>query len=201
MNLLDTERSTRRLEGLGHRLAAEVELAGVVGREVILRDLLKAEHENFDFVLMDCGPSLGVLTLNALAASGLPAGRLDLEITESVIITHPDKAVATLAKMKDKKFDLTTIDESILSTLLAKPSYGSSMPLADLAEEGAQGKGIAAEDDEDRRRETFRDLAMMQRLDWSENHKKPNLSLVIAFTFPRDIPFVPKKGVNFTCLV
>ena len=48
--------------------AAEVELAGVVGREVILREAL-ANDENFDFLLTDCGPSLGVLTLNALAAS------------------------------------------------------------------------------------------------------------------------------------
>jgi chromosome partitioning protein len=48
--------------------AAEVELAGVVGREVILRDLLAAD-EPFDFVLMDCAPSLGVLTLNALCGA------------------------------------------------------------------------------------------------------------------------------------
>jgi chromosome partitioning protein len=48
--------------------AAEVELAGVVGREVILRDLL-SQDEAFDFVIMDCAPSLGVLTLNALAAA------------------------------------------------------------------------------------------------------------------------------------
>ena len=50
--------------------AAEVELAGVVGREVILRDLLGPEEESFDWLLMDCGPSLGVLTLNALSAAG-----------------------------------------------------------------------------------------------------------------------------------
>ncbi len=49
--------------------AAEVELAGVVGREVILRDLLLQEEGAFDFVLMDCAPSLGVLTLNALACA------------------------------------------------------------------------------------------------------------------------------------
>jgi chromosome partitioning protein len=49
--------------------AAEVELAGVVGREVILRDLLLQDEGAFDFVFMDCAPSLGVLTLNALAAA------------------------------------------------------------------------------------------------------------------------------------
>lgn len=49
--------------------AAEVELAGIVGREVILREALAQDPEPFDFVLMDCGPSLGVLTLNALAAA------------------------------------------------------------------------------------------------------------------------------------
>jgi chromosome partitioning protein len=49
--------------------AAEVELAGVVGREVILRETLAQDSATFDFMLMDCGPSLGVLTLNALAAA------------------------------------------------------------------------------------------------------------------------------------
>jgi chromosome partitioning protein len=49
--------------------AAEVELAGVVGREVILRDLLLQDEGAFDYVFMDCAPSLGVLTLNALSAA------------------------------------------------------------------------------------------------------------------------------------
>jgi chromosome partitioning protein len=49
--------------------AAEVELAGIVGREVILREAMAQDAYGADFVLMDCGPSLGVLTLNALAAA------------------------------------------------------------------------------------------------------------------------------------
>jgi chromosome partitioning protein len=48
---------------------AELELLGTVGREVILRDALAADPEPFDFVLMDCPPSLSVLTLNALCAA------------------------------------------------------------------------------------------------------------------------------------
>lgn len=48
--------------------AAEVELAGVVGREVILRDKLKKVADDLDYLLIDCPPSLGLLTLNALAA-------------------------------------------------------------------------------------------------------------------------------------
>jgi len=48
--------------------ATEVELAGEVGRELILRDKLAADDAEFDFLLIDCPPSLGVLTLNALTA-------------------------------------------------------------------------------------------------------------------------------------
>lgn len=58
------------LVGADLRLAAiELELAGVTNREMILRDAVRADKNYFDFVIMDCAPSLGVLTLNALAVA------------------------------------------------------------------------------------------------------------------------------------
>ena len=48
---------------------AEVELVDVRDRETILRETLAPVAANYDFVLIDCPPSLGLLTLNTLAAA------------------------------------------------------------------------------------------------------------------------------------
>ena len=45
---------------------AEIEFSSVAGREFILRELLEPIQNNYDYILIDCSPSLGLLTLNAL---------------------------------------------------------------------------------------------------------------------------------------
>jgi len=48
---------------------AEMELINEPGREYILRELFEPVQEEYDYVIIDCPPSLGLLTLNALTAS------------------------------------------------------------------------------------------------------------------------------------
>lgn len=48
---------------------AEVELIQIFGREILLRNVLAQVKDEYDFIFIDCPPSLGLLTVNALVAA------------------------------------------------------------------------------------------------------------------------------------
>src|SRR5690606_19134904 len=50
-------------------VAAEVELMSLPGRERRLRQILQRVHADYDYILIDCPPSLNMLTVNALVAA------------------------------------------------------------------------------------------------------------------------------------
>ncbi|NNM04370.1 MAG: ParA family protein [Gemmatimonadetes bacterium] len=61
--LLDLVPSTRDLVG------AEIEMVSMISRETVLRRALEPVRGSYDYVLIDCPPSLGLLTLNTLTAA------------------------------------------------------------------------------------------------------------------------------------
>ena len=63
LEYLDLVPSTHDLVG------AEIELVGMIAREYRLRDCIKRQVKKYDYILLDCPPSLGLLTLNALSSS------------------------------------------------------------------------------------------------------------------------------------
>ena len=62
---LDIVISTLDLSG------AEMELINEAGREQVLRELIEPLRDRYDYIFIDCPPSLGLLTLNALTASDI----------------------------------------------------------------------------------------------------------------------------------
>lgn len=68
--MIDTAFVNLSLISSGIDLAgAEVEMVDIENREYLLKNALKSIKENFDFIIIDCPPSLGLLTLNAFTAS------------------------------------------------------------------------------------------------------------------------------------
>lgn len=50
-------------------VGAEIEMINLPGREKMMRKVLNAIKDNYDFVIIDCSPSLGLITVNALTAA------------------------------------------------------------------------------------------------------------------------------------
>ena len=50
-------------------VGAEIEMINYPNREQVLKNILEPVKNNYDFVILDCSPSLGLITVNALSAS------------------------------------------------------------------------------------------------------------------------------------
>ncbi|OAV76254.1 Sporulation initiation inhibitor protein soj [Bacteroidales bacterium Barb7] len=79
--------------------AAETELLHEAGREIILKRLIAPVTVSYDFILIDCPPSLGLLTLNAMTASD---GLLIPVQAEYLAMRGMAKLMNVFAKVKER---------------------------------------------------------------------------------------------------
>ena len=151
-----------------HLAGAEVELAGYPEREYRLKRALGATREQFDHVLLDCPPSLGLLTINGLSAADsvlipVQCEYLALEGITQLVDTlrrvrdslNPDLRVeGVLMTMFDERTNLSrqVVDdirahfkEAVYSTIIPRnirlgeaPSFGKPIFLYDSRSKGAE---------------------------------------------------------------
>jgi len=117
-------------------IAEESGMIQALGARVLRDSCRQVVHWHRQGVMMRLSVNLSVQQLQhesclatieeALRASGLAPQYLDLEITESVIISHPDKAVATLAKLKERGISITVDD---FGTGYSSLSYLARLPI------------------------------------------------------------------------
>jgi chromosome partitioning protein len=92
---------------------AEIELVNKESRETILKSALNGVRENFEFVVIDCPPSLGLLTLNALAVSSSVLIPMQCEYYALQGLSHLLKTL----KLVKKSINPDLIVEGILLTM------------------------------------------------------------------------------------
>ena len=92
---------------------AEVELANVPNREYRLRKVLEEIRDDFDFIFIDCPPSLGLLTLNAFTAADSILVPLQCEYYAMEGIAD----LTTSIKMANKRLNKGLYIEGILLTM------------------------------------------------------------------------------------
>ena len=110
---------TTRVEGLDllpaniDLSAAEVQLVGEVAREMVLARALRPVADDYDVVLIDCQPSLGLLTVNALTAAHGVVIPLECEF---FALRGVALLVETIEKVKDRLNPRLEVD-GILATM------------------------------------------------------------------------------------
>lgn len=153
----------------------EVSLVNAMSRESILKQYIYTVKKQYDYVLMDCMPSLGMLTVNALAAADsviipVQAQYLPAKGLEQLLQTIGKVRRQINPKLKIDGILMTMVDSRTnfakdICTLL-RETYGGSMKIfaTDIphsvraAEISAEGKSIFAHDPKGKVAESYREL-------------------------------------------
>ena len=117
-------------------LPATIDLAGAeahllmrTGREYVLKEALEDVSSGYDFVLLDCSPSLGVLTLNALTAADVVLIPLQCETLSHRGVGHLLDTVREVQKRTNRDLDVL----GVLPTLFDSRTNHSRAVLADVS--------------------------------------------------------------------
>ena len=92
--------------------AAEVELVNVRGRENMLKDALAPYRDMYDYIIIDCPPSLGLLTLNAMMAADSVITPVQCEYYAMEGLAH---FMSTVAKIKQFLHPKLKMDGGVLT--------------------------------------------------------------------------------------
>jgi chromosome partitioning protein len=90
-------------------VGAEIELVSVERREFVVREILKPLRPVFDFIIIDCPPSLGLLTLNALTACERVLIPLQCEFYALEGLAHLIKTVSRVRERLNPSLDISGI--------------------------------------------------------------------------------------------
>ena len=137
---------------------AELELASVVGREVILKEALESVMKDYDFIVIDTPPTLGILTVNSLTAAHSVIIPLQCEYYAMEGLTQILNTIKLIKKRLNPKLKLegillTMFDQrNKLSHLISKEIrshfgevYGFHIPRnVKLSEASSHGKPIVS---------------------------------------------------------
>jgi chromosome partitioning protein len=117
-------------------LPATIDLAGAeahllmrTGREYVLAEALEEVSADYDFVLLDCSPSLGVLTLNALTAADAVIIPLQCETLSHRGVGHLLDTVREVQKRTNRDLEVL----GVLPTLFDSRTNHSKAVLADVS--------------------------------------------------------------------
>jgi chromosome partitioning protein len=152
---------------------AELMLANRIGRELILRSALGAARDRYDYILIDTAPSLGLLTVNALAAADavivpLQTHALALkamgQLEETIRLVRQLNPVLHLGglvlTMHDRRTLLTQAVEDEARQRYGDLVYQTTIPLTvKLAEAPAAGQPISAYAPDSSAARAYRELA------------------------------------------